>query len=105
MELSDQLALNREARIKEAIWLEIQAKAAEQNAATHAKEVSFRQEQETVTARAIERLQTEYANVLNINQMLRVIKLFKNKEDASIFLQLDGEIRDVWLEQLTEASE
>ena len=85
--------MGRQLRNSEATSRNIEAKAKQQKAFTHAAKLTFRQQRETVTKRAIARLQKKYSNH-NINYIIAAIKLFKNKQKASIFLELQGETRD-----------
>ena len=102
LEISNEMSLHRQVRIKEAEWAERTAIAKEQEVTLHAKQWSLQQEQESAISRAIDLLQTEYGNRYNVSQMIKAIKILENKEKASIFLQLQGEIRDVWLDTSIE---
>ena len=93
------MSLGRAVRSSEIVSREMEAKAKQQEAITHASEVNFRQQQETVTERAIDRLQKEYSGSYDIEHIIAAIGLFENKQKASIFLQLKGETRDAWLEK------
>ena len=97
-ELTKKMAMGRQLRNSEATSRDIEAKAKQQEAFTHAAELTFRQQRETVTERAIARLQKEYSNH-NINYIIAAIELFENKQKASIFLELQGETRDAWLDK------
>ncbi|CAK4717383.1 unnamed protein product, partial [Aphanomyces euteiches] len=55
--------------------------------------------QNTVHERAIEILQDDFTDVIDIDDMVRAFDVMENSTHASMFLSMKGEPREKWLER------